>query len=113
MRRIASSVAAVATAALVVGVFAATPASAQPSIGLYVGGFQARGANVRANSDVLLNNTDFLDFNISDFNGPTFGGEFLVGLANNFEAGLGVGFQTRTVPTVYANFVHANGTKIE
>ena len=38
------------------------------------------------------NNLDFLAFDIKDFNGATFGAEWLVGLGNNFEAGLGVGF---------------------
>ena len=64
-------------------------------------------------NDVLVNNLNFLAFNIKDFNGPTFGGEWLVGLGNNFEGGLGVGFMTRTVPTVYLDFVNTNGAEIE
>jgi hypothetical protein len=62
---------------------------------------------------VLVNNLDFLVFNIKDFNAPTFGGEYLVGMADKFEAGLGIGYQSKSVPTVYANFVNANGTEIE
>ena len=50
---------------------------------------------------------------ISDFSGPLFGGEYLTALGNNFDAGLGVGFYQRTVPTVYNDFVNANGTEIE
>ena len=88
---------------LVVGVLAAPVASAQQAVNFYVGGFSLRGEDARDRNDVLLNNLNFLAFNIKDFNGPTIGGEWLIGLGNNLEGGLGVGFQTRTVPTVYLN----------
>ncbi len=60
-----------------------------------------------------MNNLSFLAFNIKDFRHVSIGGEYLVGLGDKFEAGLGVGFQTRTVPTVYRDFVNVNGTEIE
>jgi hypothetical protein len=60
-----------------------------------------------------VNNLDFLAFRIGDFSGPIFGGEYLTGLGDNFDAGLGIGFYQRTVPTVYNDFVNANGTEIE
>ena len=60
-----------------------------------------------------MNNLDFLAFNIGDFSGPLFGAEWLTALGDNFDAGLGVGFYQRTVPTVYNDFVNANGTEIE
>jgi outer membrane protein W len=88
--------------AFVLGFIATPPASAQQSVNLFVGGFTPRSLDARPNDDVLVNNLDFLDFRIKDFNGATFGGEWLVALGNNIEAGLGVGLYTRTVPTVYS-----------
>jgi outer membrane protein W len=99
--------------ALVIGLLATPIASAQQSLNLYVGAFSLRAEDARDKNDVLLNNLNFLAFNIKDFNGPTVGGEWLIGLGDNFEGSLGVGFQTRTVPTVYLNFVNTNGTEIE
>ena len=99
--------------ALVVGLLATPIASAQQSVNFYVGAFSPRGEDARDRNDVLLNNLNFLAFNIKDFSGPTIGGEWLIGLGNNFEGSLGVGFNTRTVPTVYLNFVNTNGAEIE
>ena len=86
------------------GLLATPIASAQQSVNFYVGAFTLRGEDARDRNDVLLNNLNFLAFNIKDFNGPTFGGEWLIGFGNNFEGSLGVGFSTRTVPTVYSQF---------
>ena len=99
--------------ALVLGLVATPIATAQQSINFYVGGFNPRGEDGRSSQDVLVNNLDFLAFNIKDFNAATVGAEWLAGLGNNFEAGLGVGFSTRSVPTVYLDFQNANGTEIE
>jgi outer membrane protein W len=99
--------------ALVIGVLAAPPASAQQSLNLYIGGFVPRSEDARDPNDVLLNNLNFLAFNIKDFNTTTVGGEWLVGFGNNFEGSLGIGFNTRTVPTVYLDFVNADGSEIE
>ena len=41
---------------------------------------------------MLFQNADFLGFDINDFNGVTFGGEYLVGLGDFFDAGLGIGY---------------------
>ena len=90
-----------------------TVASAQQSINFSVGGFVPRGVDGRDREDVLVNNLDFLAFNIKDFNGATFGAEWLTSLGKNFEAGLGTGYYARTVPTVYLDFVNLNGTEIE
>jgi hypothetical protein len=99
--------------ALVIGGAFAAPASAQQSFSFHIGGFNPRSEDARIPGDVLVNNLSFLAFNIKDFRSASFGGEYLVGLGNVFEAGLGVGIQTRTVPTVYLEFVNANGTEIE
>jgi len=79
-------------AGMLVGVaaLAAAPAARaqDQSLVLNFGGFVPRGADARADGDVLnadrcLNTTGFcqpLLFDISDFNGFTFSGEWLVGL---------------------------------
>jgi len=99
----------------------AAPASAQQLLNLQIGGFVPTGSqtnggtviNDRANGDVLAGDIPFLDFNLNDFNGPTVNGEWLFGVGDNVEAGLGIGFYSRTVPSVYANLVNADGTEIE
>lgn len=97
----------------VLGCLGSPSASAQQQISFSVGGFSPRSEDARATGDVLVNNLDFLAFRISDFGGPLFGAEYLTALGDNFDAGLGVGFYQRTVPTVYNDFVNANGTEIE
>jgi hypothetical protein len=86
---------------------------AQQAFNFYVGGFVPRGEDTRDPDDVLVNNLSFLSFNLKDFNGPTIGGEWLVGLGERLDAGLGVGLTSRTVPSVYADFVNSNGSEIE
>jgi hypothetical protein len=88
-------------------------ASAQQSLNFSVGGFVPRGEDGRDRDDVLVNNLDFLAFNIKDFSGATVGAEWLTSLGDKFEAGLGTGYYARTVPTVYLDFVNSNGTEIE
>lgn len=88
-------------------------ASAQQQLVFSLGGFSPRAEDARTRGDVLVNNLDFLAFNIKDFSGPTVGAEWLVALGDRFDAGLGVGFYQRSVPTVYTEFVNTNGTEIE
>lgn len=103
----------VSVVALVLGVVATPIASAQQSFTFYIGGFTPRAEDARSRNDVLVNNLDFLVFNLKDFNTATFGGEYLVGLGDKLEAGLGVGFQQRSVPSLYRDVVNANGSEIE
>ena len=98
---------------LVTGLVATPVASAQQSLNLYVGGFAPRSEDARIGDDVLVQNRDFLVFNINDFNGGTVGGEWLIALGDKFDAGLGLGFYQRTVPTVYTNFVNNDGSEIQ
>lgn len=86
------------------------------SIGFNLGYFMLRGEDARPAGDVLLANLfdiEPLAFNINDFNGATFGGEWLFGLGEFLEGGVGAGFYRRTVPSVYANVVHETGREIE
>lgn len=93
-------------------------AHAQQSLNFHFGGFVPRGEDGRVrdagrSDDVLVNNLDFLAFNINDFSGGTIGLEYAVGLGDFLEGGLGVGYYKRTVPSVYADFVNDNGFEIE
>jgi hypothetical protein len=104
--------------ALAAGLFVPSPSYAQQSINVYVGGFVPLGedARVRTNGlsdDVLVNNLDFLSFDLGDFNGGTAGAEYLVGIGNWLDAGLGIGLYKRTVPSVYTDLVNDNGSEIE
>lgn len=114
-RRFAKFCLVCSSAALVLGVCATPPASAQQSFNFYVGGFVPRAEDARTPNDVLVNDLELegLAFDISDFHSPVFGGEYLVGLGDKFEAGLGIGFQQRSVPSVYADVVNSNGAEIE
>ena len=95
--------------------FVVTPAaSAQQSINVFVGGFVPDGYNSRGTNDVLFQDfngsavpgqTGALNFNLRDFNGPTAGVEYLVGLNDFFDAGLGVGIYSRSATAYNAGFV--------
>jgi opacity protein-like surface antigen len=85
------------------------------SIGVNLGYFALRGEDTRGDRDVLIANLfDFepLAFDVSDFNGATVGGEWLFGLGEFMEGGVGAGFYRRTVPSVYADVVRDNGREI-
>jgi hypothetical protein len=94
-------------------VFDAQPALAQQTFNVSLGYFTPRGQDARVSGDVLNANLDFLEFNIKDFNGAAVGGEWLFPLGNYIEGGAGVAFTRRTVPTVYARLVNANGSEID
>jgi hypothetical protein len=93
---------------------AGTPtALAQQTLNLQLGGFTPRGEDARVEGDILNQELDVLAFEISDFNGPVIGAEWLVPLGHYFEAGAGVGFSRRTVASVYQRFVDVDGSEIE
>jgi hypothetical protein len=73
-------------------------AAAQQSVNISIGGFSPRGADSRDPNDVLVNNQDFLAFNISDLTGFTFSGEYLIQLHDKFDAGAGIGFYQHSTP---------------
>lgn len=94
---------------------AASPsiAAAQQTLNFSIGGFAVRGEDARVDGDVLLANRNVLAFDVSDFNGATIGAEWLVPVGQFFEAGAGVAFYRRTVPSVYARLVDSDGSEIE
>lgn len=86
------------------------------TVNFSIGYFALKGLESRVAEDVLLNNlqnTHPLLFEVKDFNSVTFGAEYLLGLGSNFEAGVGVGYSQRTVPTVYADLTRPGDVEIE
>jgi opacity protein-like surface antigen len=88
------------------------------SIGFNVGYFGLRSVDSRAEGDVLFADLfpsasgDALFFQVKDFNGATVGGEWLVGVGDFLEAGVGASFYQRTVPSVYADVFRDDGFEI-
>jgi hypothetical protein len=95
-----------------VSVAAPSTSSAQQSLNFYIGGFNAKGEDARDLDDVLRNNLNFLTFDINDFNSFTGGAEYLVGMGEFLEAGLGVGIYSSTVPSFYS-YQNENGFSID
>lgn len=87
-------------------------AAAQQSLAINVGYFALRGESSRPTEDVLVQDLQFHAFNIKDFNGAIVSGEWLAPIGQLFEAGVGVGYYQRTVPSVYLDLVNANGAEI-
>lgn len=81
------------------------------AIGFNVGAFFLAGKDDEDN--VLFRNQDSLEFDISDFNGPTIGAEWLIGLGEYLEGGVGIGYFQKTVPSIYSALVQDDGTEIE
>lgn len=90
-----------------------TIAAADQIFGASVGYFALRGEDARVPDDVLARNLESLAFRIGDFNNAALGAEYLVGIGDFFEAGVGIGFYRRTVPSVYAAWTDIDGTEIE
>jgi hypothetical protein len=90
----------------------AQPALAQQTFNLSLGYFSVRGEDARVNGDVLNANRNFLTFDVKDMSGATVGGEWLVPIGGYLEAGAGVAFTRRTVPTVYTRVVDTGGRDI-
>ncbi len=104
----------VVVSGLVAVLASVSPAMAQDSVfGVNVGGFLLKGEDGRSRDDALSNNLSFLSFDLADFNGLVIGGDYLVSIGSFVEAGVGVGFYQRTVPSLYSDFVDSDGSEIE
>jgi len=89
---------------------------APSTVNFSIGYFALKGLDGRVNDDVLLNdlqNAQPLLFEIKDFNTVSFGGEYLLGIGRNFEAGVGLAYAQRSVPSIYANLTRPGGAEIE
>ena len=91
----------------------AQPAFAQQTLNFSLGYFTVRGEDARVDGDVLNANRSLLAFDLSEFNGATVGGEWLVPLGEYFEGGAGLAFSRRTVTSVYQDFVDDDGSEID
>jgi opacity protein-like surface antigen len=89
-----------------------TRADAKHLVAFNLGYFMVKGEDSRVDDDVLLADLNDLAFEIDDFNNWTFGGEWLYGVGNFLETGVGLGYYQRTVTSVYRNFVNDNGSEI-
>ena len=91
-----------------------TPAWAQhSSLSLSLGHFALRGEGTRISDDVIVENLSLFAFGLDQFNSGSVGAEWLVGLGEYLEVGVGVGFYQQTVLSVYDDFVNVDGTEIE
>jgi hypothetical protein len=99
--------------ALTALVLTTAPASAQQTVNFTLGGFVPRGYDSRVSDDVLVENRDFLLFEISDFHSVVVGGEWLLPFGRFVEGGVGLSYTSDTVPSVYTDFVDSDGTEIE
>jgi hypothetical protein len=83
------------------------------AVGFTLGGFFPRGEDGRVEGDVMVADLNDLVFEVNDFNGFTFGGEWLFGLGNYLEGGVGASYYKRGVDSVYRGFVNVNDSEIE
>jgi hypothetical protein len=76
-----------------------------------------RSGDGRVTGDVLANNLlggEFpLLYDVGDFNGGTFGADYLVSVGSFLEVGAGIGFYQRTVPTINADLIDDDDTDID
>jgi hypothetical protein len=95
----------------------AAPAAAQQTLNVSLGYFTVRGEDARVESDILNDHLGAGDaalvYELRDFNGASVGAEWLVPIGQYLEAGAGVGFTRRTVPSVYERFTDTDGSEIE
>ncbi len=90
----------------------AQPAAAQQTFNVSLGYFSVRGQDARVAGDVLNANRNFLTFDVNEMSGATVGGEWLVPIGRYLEAGAGIGFTRRTIPTVYTRFTNTDKSDI-
>lgn len=103
-------------AVVLFGTAFAAPARAQSqAVSFNIGYFSLRGEDARlTEGDILANELnggffDALAFNLKDFNNVTFGGEWLFGLSEFLEGGVGVAYYSSGgVPSVSANFINTD-----
>jgi opacity protein-like surface antigen len=93
-----------------------TTSDGNSTVNFNIGYFALKGLESRVDEDVLLNdlqNFHPLLFEVKDFNSATIGAEYLYGIGSHFEAGVGVGFSQRSVPTIYADLTRPGDVEIE
>lgn len=106
-----------ASAVLALTLVSPSPASAQivQSVQIGFGVFFPRGFDTRVSGDTLvadLTDANPLFFQVSDFRGADIHGEWNVSFGQHVEAGVGIGYYQRSVPSVYRDLVNADGSEI-
>lgn len=100
----------------------AAPAQAQDhGFSVNFGYFAPRGEDGRVEGDVLNANrcidTAFLCepllFDVDDFGGFSFGGEYLIGIGKYLEGGVGVGYYQGSTSSIYEFVTRPDGSEIE
>lgn len=100
-----------------------TRGDARHSIGFNLGYAWVKGEDGRPSDcftsdddcDTLVANLSSIDplaFQIDDFNHVTFGAEWLYGVTEFLETGVGLDYYQSTVPSVYRDLVNVNGDEI-
>ncbi len=95
----------------------AVPVWAQPGEGRQIvsfnlGGFVPRGADSRVVGDTLYEDLSILWFRMEDFRNVTAGGDWLIGVGDFLEVGVGINYYQKKVPSVYADWVDEDGSEI-
>ncbi len=106
-------------AVLLFGAAFARPAAAQSqAVSFNIGYFWLRGVDARASTDIAKNELvlggpqDLLSYNLKEFNSVTFGADWLIGLGEFLEGGIGIGYYSKTAPSVSLNYVNTDGSEI-
>ena len=91
------------------------PLLAQDSwLSLNLGRFAVKGAGTRVADDVLTRNLGTFAFALDDFDGATVGAEWLLGLGDYAEVGVGVGWYQQRALSVYDHQIFdSDGNYIE
>ena len=90
----------------------AAHAQLSQAVSLNLGYFVAPAVDARPVNDVIVQNLNFLLFDPSEFSGASVSGDYLLGLGDYLEAGIGLGYHRQTVPSVYADFIDSDGSEI-
>jgi len=88
------------------------PGPGNQTVSLNFGGFIPRGEAGRVAGDTLVEDLSFLSFRITDFRNVTVGGDWLLGIGDFLEVGVGANYYAKTVPSVYTDYVDIDGTEI-
>lgn len=90
-----------------------TRGESRQAVGFNIGYFAVRGEDSRVAEDAIANNLAAFAFQLKDFNGASFGGEWLFGPNEYIDVGVGIGYYQRTVPSVYRDYQNTDGSEIE
>ena len=77
-----------------------------------IGYFSLRSLDSRGDDDTLVLGLPPLTAEVGDLSGATFGGEYLFGVSDYLEGGIGVGFHQRSVASIYRNVTYPGGAEI-